>query len=106
MRSWVAIFSCLSVALFAACIAPAFRARDKNVWNYEGGLFVITNGSIPNGPCFRLAGRAASGDFFDHLKRIDQYSGTIFQHGAEEVQNLPDHIKHRFLLHLPFDQTV
>ncbi len=105
MRSWVAIFSCLSVALFAACIAPAFRARDKNVWNYEGGLFVITNGSIPNGPCFRLAGRVTSGDFFDHLKRIDKDSGTIFRHGAEEVQNFPDQLNLAFVVHDHFDQT-
>src|SRR5260370_33561029 len=90
MRSWVAIFSCLSVALFAVCRAPAFRARDKNVWNYEGGLFVITNGSIPNGPWFRLAGRVTSGGFFEHLKPIHKDSGTIFHHGAGEVQNVPD----------------
>src|SRR4029077_18348620 len=56
-------------------------ARDKSVWSYEGGLFVITNGSLPNGPCFRLTGRVTSGDFFNRLKRLDKESGTIFRLG-------------------------
>jgi len=63
------------------CNTPAL-ARDKTVWSYEGGLFVITNGAIANGPCFRLAGRVTSGDFFDHLKRFDKESGTIFRRGT------------------------
>jgi hypothetical protein len=105
MRSWVAIFSCLSVALFGVCMTPAFRARDKNIWNYEGGLFVITNGSIPNGPCFRLAGRVTSGDFFDHLKRVDRENGTIFRQGSEEVQNFPEKLTLAFVVHDWYDQT-
>jgi hypothetical protein len=80
-------------------------ANDKSVWNYEGGLFVITNGSIPNGPCFRLAGRVTSGDFFDHLKRIDKESGTIFRRGSETVENFPDELTLSFLVHDHYDQT-
>jgi hypothetical protein len=80
-------------------------ARDKSVWNYEGGVFVITNGSLPNGPCFRLAGRVTSGDFFDHLKRIDRETGTIFRLGTQTVENFPDQLTLSFLVHDHYDQT-
>jgi len=74
-------------------------ARDKSVWSYEGGLFVITNGSLPNGPCF------TSGDFFDRLKRVDKESGTIFRLGAETVQNFPNQLTLSFNVHDHYDQT-
>ena len=95
----------LLIALALARTAPASLPGDKTVWNYEGGLFVITNGSIPNGPCFRLAGRVTSGDFFDHLKRIDRESGTIFRRGSEAVENFPDQLTLTFLVHDHYDQT-
>jgi hypothetical protein len=80
-------------------------ARDKSVWSYEGGLFVITNGSLPNGPCFRLTGHVTSGYFFDRLKRVDRESGTIFRLGAETVQNFPDQLTLSFNVHDHYDQT-
>ena len=80
-------------------------ARDKTVWSYEGGLFVITNGSIPNGPCFRLAGRVTSGDFFEHLKRIDRESGTVFRRGSESVENFPEQLTLSFVVRDWYDQT-
>jgi len=94
----------LAAALLILCNTLAL-ANDKSVWNYEGGLFVITNGSIPNGPCFRLAGRVTSGDFFDRLKRIDKESGTVFRHGSETVENFPDQLTLSFLVHDWYDQT-
>jgi hypothetical protein len=97
--------ACLLIVLALMCGAPFSLAADKTVWNYEGGLFVITNGSIPNGPCFRLAGRVTSGDFFDHLKRIDRESGTIFRRGSETVENFPDQLTLTFLIHDHYDQT-
>jgi hypothetical protein len=93
-----------AAALLILCNAPAL-AGDKSVWTYEGGLFVMTNGSLPNGPCFRLAGRVTSGDFFDHLKRIDKESGTIFRHGPESVENFPAQLTLTFLVHDWYDQT-
>jgi hypothetical protein len=93
-----------AAALLILCNTLAL-ANEKSVWNYEGGLFVITNGSIPNGPCFRLAGRVTSGDFFDRLKRIDKESGTIFRHGPETVENFPDQLTLSFLVHDWYDQT-
>ena len=93
-----------AAALLILCNTPAF-ANDKSVWNYEGGLFLMTNGSIPNGPCFRLAGRVTSGDFFDHLKRIDKESGTIFRRGSEIVETFPDQLTLSFRVHDHYDQT-
>ena len=93
-----------AAALVIVCNTSTF-AGDKTVWNYEGGLFVITNGSIPNGPCFRLTGRVTSGDFFDHLKRFDRESGTIFRRGSEPVENFPDQLTLTFLVHDHYDQT-
>lgn len=93
-----------AAALLILCNTLAL-ANEKSVWNYEGGLFVITNGSIPNGPCFRLAGRVTSGDFFDRLKRIDKESGTIFRHGSETVESFPDQLTLSFSVHDWYDQT-
>lgn len=95
----------LLIALAFVCASPASLAGDKTVWNYEGGLFVMTNGSIPNGPCFRLAGRVTSGDFFDRLKRIDRESGTIFRRGPDTVENFPSQLTLTFLVHDHYDQT-
>jgi hypothetical protein len=105
MRLLVNSSRCVAVLLtLCSALAPAFP-RDKNVWNYEGGLFMITNGSLPNGPCFRLAGRVTSGTFFDHLKRIDKESGTIFRNGPDTVENFPDHVILTFLVHDWYDHT-
>jgi hypothetical protein len=93
-----------AAALLILCTTSGL-GRDKSVWNYEGGLFVMTNGSIPRGPCFRLAGRVTSGDFFDHLKRIDKESGTTFRHGSETVENFPEQLTLSFLVHDHYDQT-
>jgi hypothetical protein len=93
-----------AAAFLIVCSTPAF-ARDKTVWSYEGGVFVITNGAIVNGPCFRLAGRVTSGNFFDHLKRIDRESGTIFRLGPETVENFPDKLTLTFVVHDHYDLT-
>jgi hypothetical protein len=99
------LYATRSVAALLIVCTPFAFAGDKNVWNYEGGLFVITNGSIPNGPCFRLAGRVTSGDFFDHLKRIDDKTGTIFRHRTDTVENFPDQLTLTFLVHDWYDRT-
>jgi hypothetical protein len=90
------------VTLFAAAFASS---RDKTVWSYEGGLFMITNGSIPNGACFRLTGRVTSSDFFDHLKRFDKPAGTIFRRGDETVATFPDQLTLNIMVHDQYDQT-
>ena len=66
--------------------------HDKTVWNYEGGVLFETDGSLPNGVCFRIYGVMNSGDFFDSLKRIDTDDGTQFLLGKETVTKFPDSV--------------
>jgi hypothetical protein len=79
----VALFACLPVVA-----APA--ARDKNVWSYDGGVILETDGSISNGPCFRVAGRIYAPGFFDNLKRFDTNNGAVFRRGNDKVETFPD----------------
>src|SRR2546421_2750278 len=100
----------VSVALVLALVflEPASLpqpARDKNVWNYEGGVSLITNGSIPDGPCFRISGRVTAPGFFDNLKRIDTEKGAIFRRGAEGVTSFPDKVLLTFIVRDHYDQT-
>jgi hypothetical protein len=66
--------------------------REKTVWNYDGGVFFQTDGSLPNGVCFRVYGRVTSEDFFNNLKRADTDEGTIFRRGTELVTQFPDSV--------------
>lgn len=80
-----ALLACLSVA-------SAVPPREKSVWNYDGGIAVVTDGSIPEGPCFRLAGRVTAPGFFDNLKRVDTNDGALFRRGVETVSVFPDQL--------------
>jgi hypothetical protein len=96
----------LALLLSALPIAPAPpSSRDKTVWNYEGGLFLQTNGSIPNGPCFRISGHVEAAGFFDNLKRIDTEAGAVFRRGKETVTQFPDQVLLQFVVFDHFDQT-
>jgi hypothetical protein len=107
--------ACIGAVLLLA-ILPAVSApqpqRDKNkhdkdkaVWNYEGGLFFQTNGSIPNGPCFRISGRVEAPGFFDNLKRIDSDSGAEFRRGQEAITQFPDQLSLQFVVFDHYDPT-
>ena len=76
---------------FAAGIPPAVAQpkRDKVVWNYDGGVYLETDGAIPSGACFRLKGRLNAPEFFDNMKREDTTSGTVFRHGNDIVTEFP-----------------
>lgn len=96
----------LALLLWALPIAPAPQpSHDKTVWNYEGGLFLQTNGSIPNGPCFRISGHVEGAGFFDNLKRIDTEAGAVFRRGKETVTQFPDQLLLQFVVFDHFDQT-
>lgn len=100
--------ACVGVALFLAALPAASAPQpthDKTVWNYEGGLFLQTNGSIPNGPCFRISGHVAAAGFFDNLKRIDTDSGAVFRRGSDSVTQFPDHVSLQFVVFDHYDQT-
>jgi hypothetical protein len=83
-----------------SCWALPQPSRDKGVWNYDGGIVLVTDGSIPNGPCFRVKGRVTAPHFFDNLKRIDnESSGTIFRRGNETVTHFPDQVTLGFVVY-------
>jgi hypothetical protein len=66
--------------------------KDRNVWSYDGGVFFETDGSLPNGVCFRVHGQMISGDFFNGLRRVDTDQSTVFQRGNETVTKFPDSV--------------
>lgn len=68
------------------------KPLPDRVWNYDGGIFLIGDGGLPSGPCFRITGRVTSGGFFDDLKRIDANDGTVFRRGNDEVTHFPDEL--------------
>jgi hypothetical protein len=66
------------------------KTPDSKVENYYGGLFLIGDGGIPDGPCFRINGRITPADFFNGLKSYDSGEGTIFRLGTNEVTQFPE----------------
>src|SRR5215471_3819767 len=75
-----------------------FEGHDETVWNYDGGVLFETDGSLPNGVCFRIYGIMNGGNFFDGLKRIDTNQGTQFRRGAESVTKFPDSVTVAFTI--------
>ena len=91
-------FSAALVGLLL-CFAAAAQSKKKskppklaeaNIQNYYGGVFLIGDGGIPDGPCFRINGRLTAGGFFDDLKSYDTVDGTVFRLGTNEVALFPD----------------
>lgn len=107
MSIGVRTITCLATSLLLVCGGPAVPqpAHEKSVWNYDGGVVLITNGSIPDGPCFRINGSMSAPGFFDHLKRIDADQGTIFRHGSETVTHFPDYVVLSFVVRDFYDKT-
>jgi hypothetical protein len=66
------------------------KPPDPRVESYYGGVFLIGDGGIPDGPCFRINGRITSADFFNQLKSYDSDDGTIFRVGTKEVTQFPE----------------
>ncbi len=94
--------------LFAACVlqlaatpqvGDAQPPRERTVWNYDGGVQLVTDGAITDGPCFRLTGRLKSPTFFDNLRRVDSSSGTLFRRGNEIITEFPEHMELSFELY-------
>lgn len=85
--------ACWVLALAAVSPALAQNKHEKNVWNYEGGIFLETDGAIPGGACFRVKGRVSSPDFFMNLKREDTRSGTLFRRGNDIVTDFPKELE-------------
>jgi hypothetical protein len=73
---------------------------EKNVWNYESGIFFQSDGDLPDGPCFRISGRAFSDDFFQDLKRFDyDETDSVFRRGKDTVTIFPEQLRLEFSIH-------
>lgn len=102
----------LALLLIPPAIAPSASASpspptDKTSWNYDGGLLIVTDGSITSGTCFRLNGRVTAPTFFDNLRREDSRLGTIFHRGHDIVTEFPAKLHVSFVLYdLPCDYSL
>jgi hypothetical protein len=98
------------VLLMLCLAAPAFTAppnHEKTIWNYDGGLQMMTDGEIPGGPCFRINGRATAPGFFDNLRRVDTLTGTLFHRGNDIITEFPAVLHLSFLLYdFPCDDRL
>lgn len=80
-----------------ACPVTAQSKKQPPVWNYDGGIVMMSDGSLPDGPCFRISGKLTAPDFFDGLKRLDSNSGVVYRRGNDVVTHFPS------ALHLIFE---
>jgi len=101
------VFLSLAVLLLLAAAAPVAFAQpkqtqskhEKTVWNFDGGISLITDGSIPDGPCFRLTGRMFAPEFFENLKRVDSELGTVYRRGNDVVSVFPEKMQLHFMMY-------
>jgi hypothetical protein len=101
------VFFSLAVSLLLVAAATAASAQpkqtqpkhEKTVWNFDGGISLITDGSIPDGPCFRLTGRVFAPEFFENLKRVDSELGTVYRRGNDVVSVFPEKMQLHFMMY-------
>ena len=89
-RSLVSWMLALAAAIPSTLAQPK---HEKSVWNYDGGVFLETDGAIPGGACIRVKGRLTAPDFFDNLKREDSTSGTLFRRGNDILTEFPKQLQ-------------
>ncbi|HXJ05776.1 MAG TPA: hypothetical protein VNH65_11790 [Candidatus Acidoferrum sp.] len=108
MGATLSRITCLALAGFFVFLASACPSQKKSkhhkkekvqVENYYGGVFLVGDGGIPNGPCFRINGRVTSAGFFNQLKSYATDDGTVFRLGTNEVTQFPDKILLSLLIH-------
>ncbi len=98
-RNFLILLMFAPVCSYAAQQPPGKTKHvPKTVWNFEGGVFLQTDGSLSENTCFRLAGRVVSNSFFDGLKRVDDDQGTTFVRGKETIAEFPDQLKLLFII--------
>lgn len=100
-RKLLAALLCFSPLLCCAAQRPPDKTKrvPKAIWNFEGGVFLQTDGNLSEETCFRLAGRVTADDFFNNLKRVDDDAGTRFIRGKDAVTDFPDLVKLMFVIH-------
>jgi hypothetical protein len=102
MRFQIHTAGYVALALTAICLsatAAPLCANDKRIQNDDGGVLLVSDGSIPNGPCFRISGKITAPDFFDTFKRITDDSGSRYWSGTTEVTEFPDRIDLIFVIY-------
>lgn len=82
----------LSIMLASWPTASLSQPRGEKNAVYYGGVPFLTDGSLANGACFRVAGRVEAPEFFENLKRTDNAHGAIFSRGTETVTQFPEKI--------------
>src|ERR1700686_2987625 len=97
----IAVLLLCGQALLWAQQKPGDKPKriPKTIWNFDGGVFLETDGSLSENTCFRLAGHMADKGFFDNLKRIDDNQGTRYLRGKEVVTEFPERLKLLFVIH-------
>ncbi len=97
---------------FALAVLPAWvpdtarpQPREKTTWNYDGGVLMQTNGSFPDGPCFRISGRVLAPEFFENLKRVDTTDGTVYRRAGQTVKEFPQQLVLAFVVYDHYDAT-
>ena len=75
------------------------QKEEVKIENYYGGVFLVGDGGIPNGPCFRINGRVISGSFFDQLKSYSTLDGIVFRESGKEVTLFPDKVLLSLVIH-------
>jgi hypothetical protein len=86
----VGVLLCFPAAAQSKKKSKPPKPAQSNVQNYYGGVFLMGDGGIPDGPCFRINGRVTSGGFFNDLKSYDTMDGTVFRLGTNEIALFPD----------------
>jgi hypothetical protein len=110
MGAYFPRISCLALAGFLLLLSPAAapsqkkkkhpKKDDVKIENYYGGVYLVGDGGIPSGPCFRINGRVTSGNFFDQLKSYDDdEDGTTFREGTNVVTQFPGKVVLDLLIH-------
>ena len=69
------------------------KPGKRTVWNLEGGVFFSTDGHLPNGSCFRLAGQMTAPEFFAGLRRVETDQGTSYVSHDKVVTQYPDQVR-------------
>lgn len=122
-----ALLASLALALVppatSTSAAAAANSGKDTVWNYDSGIFFATDGSLANGPCFRVTGKVTAPAFFDHpkhvtvfanqgipmvlaplffegLKRIDHADqNSVFRRRDETLTDYPGELLMSFVMH-------
>jgi hypothetical protein len=83
-------------------VAPSLVGQSsdgKKVWNYNGGLEMMTDGQIPSGACFSINGRVTAPRYFENLERVDTKTVSTIRRGKHIVTHFPETLHLSFLLY-------